>query len=165
MPTPEQIAWIESQFPDVQSGCPEWWRVILAVAAHESGCGTSRLYREANNALGIKAVGRQARADRIGHRRFESTEACYRACCRVILKSTYYPHVREAILEGQRNGDDSRAIERAIIHNLTLPAHELATVRERYPEAQQYCEGDPLWAVKVLHWHDVVWQIDVTMWE
>jgi len=63
--------------------------VLLAIAAHESGWGTSAVAKGLNNLHGITCEG--------GHRRFSSTTESFVECARLLAKSSHYASAREAI--------------------------------------------------------------------
>ena len=66
--------------------------VILAVAYHESGGGTSRHARLLNNHFGIKGKNnlRQTHGIRSQYKYYQDAEESYRGFCRVILSKKYY---------------------------------------------------------------------------
>lgn len=137
-------AWLLSQVGTAKA-TNHWWRVALAVAAHESACGTSRLAMLHNNFFGIKAVGDQVRADHLGHRKFSDAEESWRAFCRLLARSSHYEKVRVAIEE---------------CREMRTP-HELdeIIVRSMWPT---YCP-DLEWTRCVLLWLERVWECTENM--
>jgi len=147
--TDVQKAWILSWVVMAQELCPENWRVALAVAAHESNCGTSDLAVNHNNLFGIKAVPELVRAgahrtatDGV-HREFDEKEDGFVEFNRMLTRSVYYPYVREV----ERRDDVLEARHRS--------KGDAAVVLMLYPN---YCPM-PSWVNLALDWLDGVWEL------
>ncbi len=110
-----QGAWIISQTEMARQYCGPYWYVALAIVAHESNFGNSRLASEHNNLAGIKAVGKQTRADHIGHRHFSAVEDCWASLGWHLRKSSHYALARERWGEARLSGRDMHSAGEAMV--------------------------------------------------
>lgn len=137
--TPQQREWLRARAGEAgrERGF-RWWRVSLAVAAHESACGTSRLAEEHNNFHGHEYCPELhwhlAADDR--YRRFPDWMGSWKSFEYLLDCSIHYAEVREMIRDSR--SDDREALERAIVEMM----------------GPVYCDpvDDPRWSEKVLKW-------------
>jgi flagellum-specific peptidoglycan hydrolase FlgJ len=66
--------------------------VILGIAIHESGSGTSRNAKLLNNHFGIKGKNNllKEKGIRSAYRQYDNVEECYEHFCKVIKKKSFY---------------------------------------------------------------------------
>ena len=71
--------------------------VILGIAIHESGSGTSRNAKLLNNHFGIKGKNKllKEKGIRSEYRQYDNVEECYEHFCKIIKKKKFYPKLKD----------------------------------------------------------------------
>ncbi|MCX7840933.1 MAG: glucosaminidase domain-containing protein [Anaerolineae bacterium] len=137
-----QMDWLRSVQPNAVTIVGEpYWRVALAIAAHESACGTSHLAIQHLNLHGIRAVGDQPRTED-GYRTFDESAQSWTAVRYLLANSSHYREARMAFEELMRRKSRPDEAEKIFI-KLIAPVYS----------------EDILWCEKVMRWHEVVCSI------
>lgn len=140
-----QVIWLMARIDDAQRSCAGWWRVGLAIAAHESECGRSHLAQVHNNIHGIKAVGYQRKTGD-GYRIFKNARESWSALGYLLQRSTNFRWARREV-NRQLDGKTERQKDELYIKALCDPK-----------APKQYCNADD-WREGVLYWHDKIWKL------
>jgi hypothetical protein len=146
--TGHQQAWLLARFAVAKKYCPKWWRIALAVAAHETGFGMSDLARNHLNLHGHKyCPGRRGQkpADDGQHRHFVRPEQTWKSFNYLLMKSKFYAYVRHCVKELENSDMPHRNIEEIVVRAM----------------ASTYCPDDSYqWQDYVLEVHDEICRLD-----
>lgn len=156
--TSHQMAWLLARFPEAKKLCGQWWRVALAVAAHESDFGQSHLATDHHNLHGHKFapyVAHHKPTDDGVHRHFDDPDQTWKSFRYLIQLSTNYPQVRAVIEDCGRDNCSRQTTDETVID--AFANEELAA---KY-EGCLYCDVDPQhWKQCVLQWYREICDIN-----